>query len=189
MLDGSAALMHLMHSLTATGQWIDERESNILDGAAHFYDTYETADGKYVAIGAIEPQFYERLLQLTGSDPKEFNPQGDKSRWPALKRRLKAVFRTRTQAEWVEKMEGTDACFAPVLSIEDAPRHPHNQARGTFIDVGGVTQAAPAPRFSRTPANTPTIPHPAGSDTEAILRVAGYSQGDIDRLRKAGALP
>jgi alpha-methylacyl-CoA racemase len=189
MLDGSATLMHLMHSLRAKGEWIDERESNILDGAAHFYDTYETADGKYIAIGSIEPQFYSLLLKLTGSDPREFSHPRDKARWPALKRRLTEAFRTRTREEWIRAMEGTDVCFAPVLSMEEAPRHPHNQARRTFIEVGGVTQAAPAPRFSRTPAATPGIPHPAGSDTQAVLEAAGYGEADIERLRKAGALP
>ena len=188
MVEGSAALMHLMYGLRAQGRWLDERESNILDGAAPFYDTYETADGKYVAIGSIEPQFYALLMKLTGLDAELSESQWDRSRWPALKNRLAEVFRSQTREEWCAQLEGTDVCFAPVLGMAEAPMHPHNQARGTFITVAGVTQAAPVPRFSRTPPNVPQAPHPAGSDTHSVLNAAGYSDSDINHLRQCGAL-
>jgi alpha-methylacyl-CoA racemase len=188
MLDGSAALMHLMYSLKAKGDWVDDRESNVLDGAAHFYDTYETLDGKYIAIGSIEPQFYDLLLRLTGLDPKDFTEQMVRARWPELKRRLREAFQSRTREEWTQLLEGTDVCFAPVLSMEEAPRHPHNQARGTFISIAGVPQAAPAPRFARTPAAIPKVPHPTGSDTQSVLKAAGFGEAELERLRKAGVL-
>jgi alpha-methylacyl-CoA racemase len=188
MVEGSAALMHMMHSFLAQGAWRDERGVNLLDGAPHFYDTYETKDGKYVSIGAIEPQFYRLLIELAGVDPQEFAPQTDPARWPELKQRLAKVIRGRTREEWCRVMEGTDVCFAPVLSMKEAPLHPHNRARGSFIEVAGVMQAAPAPRFSRTEAATPRAAQPAGSDTEAVLRDAGYDDAQIRALRERGVL-
>jgi alpha-methylacyl-CoA racemase len=188
MVEGSAALMHMMHSFLAQGAWRDERGVNLLDGAPHFYDTYETKDGKYVSIGAIEPQFYRLLIELAGVDPQEFAPQMDPARWPELKQRLAKVIRGRTREEWCRVMEGTDVCFAPVLSMKEAPLHPHNRARGSFIEVAGVMQAAPAPRFSRTEAATPRAAQPAGSDTEAVLRDAGYDDAQIRALRERGVL-
>jgi alpha-methylacyl-CoA racemase len=188
MVEGSAALMHMMHSLLAQGRWTDQRGTNMLDGATHFYDTYETSDGKYVSIGSIEPQFYQLLIELCGLDPQEFAPQFDPARWPALKRRLAEVIKTRTRDEWCRIMEGTDVCFAPILSMSEAPQHPHNRARGSFIEVAGVMQAAPTPRFDRTPADVPTAPHPVGSDTAAVLREAGYSEPEIAALGERGVL-
>ena len=188
MVEGSAALMHMMHSLLAQGHWNDERGTNMLDGATHFYDTYETSDGKYVSIGSIEPQFYQLLIELCGLDPREFAPQFDPARWPALKRKLAEVIRTRTRDEWCRIMEGTDVCFAPILSMSEAPQHPHNRARGSFIEVAGVMQAAPTPRFERTPPDLPTAPHPVGSDTAAVLREAGYSEPEIAALGEHGVL-
>ncbi len=188
MVEGAAALMHMMHSMRAQGFWQDRRGANLLDGAAHFYDTYETADGRHVAIGSIEPQFYRLLVELTGVDAAEFAPQMDPARWPALKERLAAVMRTKTRDEWCSIMEGTDVCFAPVLSMAEAPRHAHNVARGSFIEVAGVAQAAPAPRFDRTPSATPQAPRPVGADTVAVLRDAGYSEAEIEGLRAGGAL-
>ncbi len=170
MTDGSAALMTLFHSLDADGRWNPKRESNIIDGGAHFYDVYETSDGKYVSIGSIEPQFYELLLEKTGLDASEFQDQMNTERWPELKRKLEAVFMTRTRDEWCELMEGSDVCFAPVLDFHEAPRHPHNVARKTYIELGGVTQPAPAPRFSRTAPEAPHPPREPGSDGEAILK-------------------
>ena len=137
------------------GQWGDQRAANLLDGAAHFYDTYACADGKFIAIGAIEPNFYAELRQRCGIDDPLFDAQMDPSRWPLQKVRLAQMFSTRTRNEWCEVLEGTDACFAPVLDWDEALRHPHNVARGTYIDVAGVMQPAPAPRFSRTPSSTP----------------------------------
>lgn len=188
MVEGSAALMHMMYSFKAMGVWEDEREKNMLDGAAHFYDTYETKDGKYVSIGSIEPQFYALLIELAGLDKDEFAPQMDRAQWPKLKARLGEVMKTKTRSQWCEIMEGTDVCFAPVLSMSEAPNHPHNQARQSFVEVNGVVQHAPAPRFSRTVAATPRAVSAAGSDTEDVLKNAGYSDAEIAKLRELGVL-
>ncbi|MBB3047194.1 alpha-methylacyl-CoA racemase [Litorivivens lipolytica] len=188
MVEGSAALMHMMYSFKAMGVWENEREQNMLDGAAHFYDTYETSDGKYVSIGSIEPQFYALLIELAGLDKDEFAPQMDKAQWPKLKEKLAAVIKTKTRDEWCEIMEGTDVCFAPVLSMTEAPTHPHNVARQSFVEIDGVMQHAPAPRFSRTAPATPTSAKAAGSETEAVLKEAGYSEAELAALREAGAL-
>jgi alpha-methylacyl-CoA racemase len=188
MVEGSAALMHMMYSFKAMGAWRDERGANMLDGAAHFYDTFETADGRYVSIGSIEPQFYALLVQLAGLDAAEFAPQNEQARWPDLKDKLAAVMRQRTRDEWCAIMEGTDVCFAPVLSMTEAPGHPHNAARGTFIEVAGVTQPAPAPRFSRTAPAAPAAAGPAGGDTAAVLAAIGYADDRIRSLRDAGVL-
>ena len=153
MVDGAAQLMWMFHGMQAMGTWdAARREANMLDGAAHFYDTYECADGEFISIGSIEPQFYALLLQHTGVDANEFADQHNPARWPEYKAKLAEVFRRKTQAEWCRIMEGTDVCFAPVLSFMDAPRHPANVARETYIEVEGITQPAPAPRFSRTPS-------------------------------------
>jgi alpha-methylacyl-CoA racemase len=188
MVEGAAALMHMMYGMKAEGAWRDERGSNLLDGGTHFYDTYETADGKFVSIGSIEPQFYRLLLELAGLDPDSFAPQLDASRWGELTQRMATVFRSRTRAQWCEIMEGTDVCFAPVLSLDEAPAHPQNLARGTFVGIDGVLQPAPAPRFSRTAPVTPEPPHPAGSDADTVLRQAGYTDARIRELRESGAL-
>jgi alpha-methylacyl-CoA racemase len=183
MVDGSALLASFIHGLRAAGAWQDQRGSNVLDSGAPFYDTYQTADGKFVAVGAIEPQFYAELLSRLGLDPAGLPGQYDRSGWPALRATLASVFAGRTQAEWVKVFEGSDACVAPVLGMGEAPDHPHNAARGTFIDVGGVRQPAPAPRFSRTPSGTPAPPPRPGSDTEAMLTELGYSPKEIAALR------
>ena len=170
MTDGSALLMSLFHSLEAQGQWQHRRESNLLDGGAHFYNVYETKDGKYISIGSIEPQFYELLIAKAELDPDEFGAQMDSSRWPELKRSLERVFRTRSRAEWCEIMEGTDVCFAPVLDFGEARQHPHHLARKTYIDVGGMAQPAPAPRFSRTKPEVSHAAHQPGADNESVLQ-------------------
>lgn len=188
MVEGAATLMHMMYAMKASGAWRDERGVNILDTGAHFYDTYETADGKYVSIGSIEPQFYALLLTHAGLDPAKFTPQNDPAQWPAMRQRLTEVMRSKTRDEWCALMEGTDVCFAPVLSMTEAPSHPHNRARASFIELEGVTQAAPAPRFSRTAPATPMPARPAGCDTAEVLRDAGYSDDRIAQLRAAGAL-
>ncbi len=189
MVDGAAVLMTMFHAFTAMGIWNDERGTNLLDTGAHFYDTYETADGKYVSIGSIEPQFYAELLRLTGlTDDADFAAQMERSRWPELTERLAEVFRTKTRDEWCEIMEGTDVCFAPVLSISEAPTHPHNVERGTFVEVAGITQPAPAPRFSRTTAEIQRPPAHAGQHTDEILAEAGVDADRIAALREAGAV-
>jgi alpha-methylacyl-CoA racemase len=159
MTDGSAALMALIWGLRQSLGWKDERGVNLLDSGAHFYDTYETSDGKHVALGAIEPQFYGRFLELAGlKDNAEFHPQMDERNWPALKQRITALFKSRTRAEWTALFDGEEACFAPILSMDEAKAHPHNIARATFIDLEGVAQPAPAPRFSLTPPARPVRP-------------------------------
>lgn len=189
MVDGAAQLMWMFHGFQAAGGWDESRrEANMLDGGAHFYDTYECADGEYVSIGSIEPQFYALLLEKAGLDPAEFADQHNRDKWPEMSEKLAAVFRTRTQAEWCDIMEGTDVCFAPVLNFIDAPKHPANVAREVYIEVDGVTQPAPAPRFSRTPASVRHGAREIGADTEAVLEDMGIEAQEISRLREAGSI-
>lgn len=157
MTDGSALLMSMIWSMRAVGAWRDERGVNLLDTGAHFYDSYETRDGKFIALGSIEPQFYALLREKAGLTGSEWDDPMDQTRWPDLKKRLAAIIATRTRDQWCEALDNSDACFAPVLSMSEAPLHPHNAARGTFIEVDGVTQPAPAPRFSATPGDAPTM--------------------------------
>jgi alpha-methylacyl-CoA racemase len=162
MVDGVALLSTIFHSLRANGGWTDAREANLLDGGAHFYAVYETADGRYLAVGAIEPQFYAELLERLELDAREW-PQYDRDRWPELRRRLAAVFRARPLADWVERFEGSDACVAPANTLGEAPRDPHLAARRTFVEAFGIAQPAPAPRFSRTPGAIAGPPPAVGS--------------------------
>jgi len=186
MVDGTASLMAMFFSFAASGVFSDLRGTNLLDGGAHFYDTYETADGKYVCVGSIEPQFYRLLVEKAGLDEKQFAPQMDRARWPELKAELAQVFRTRTRDQWCAIMEGTDVCFAPVLSLFEAPRHTHNQVRRTFVEVDGVTQPAPSPRFSRTAPGDPAPGRQPGEDTRLVLKESGWSEEEIDELLAAG---
>ncbi|MEH6661737.1 MAG: CaiB/BaiF CoA-transferase family protein [Parasphingorhabdus sp.] len=159
MTDGSAALMAMIFDFHNVGQWQDERGVNLLDTGAHFYDTYETSDGKFISIGSIEPQFYAELRQVTGlAYDTDFDAQMNPKQWPMLKEKLTALFKTKTRAQWCELMEGTDICFAPVLSLAEAKEHPHNVERQTFVDVGGLKQPAPAPRYSVTVSDPPKRP-------------------------------
>lgn len=159
MTDGSAALMAMIFDFHNIGQWRDERGVNLLDTGAHFYDTYETADGKFISIGSIEPQFYAELREVTGlADDSDFDAQMDLKQWPALKEKLTALFKTKTRTQWCDLMEGTDICFAPVLSLTEAKEHPHNVARQTFVDVDGLKQPAPVPRYSVTVSDPPKRP-------------------------------
>ena len=160
----------------------------MLDGGAHFYDCYETKDGKYVSIGSIEPQFYAELLELSGLEGEELPHQMDRSGWPKLKERMTAIFKTKTRDEWCRVMEGTDVCFAPVLSLAEAPEHPHLKARKTFVEVEGVRQPAPAPRFSRTPGVIERPPAHAGEHTDEALADWGFANGEIAKLRESGAI-
>lgn len=188
MTDGSAVLMAMFHSMQAMGLWSAKRGANLLDTGAHFYEVYETADGKYVSIGSIEPQFYALLLNKAQLDPQVFGQQMNAARWPELKDKLTAVFKSKTQAEWCELLEGTDACFAPVLDFNEAASHPHNMARKTYIDVDGMTQPAPAPRFSRTEPQVSFGSRAMGEDTDAVLADWGFSDSQIRELREAGGL-
>jgi alpha-methylacyl-CoA racemase len=170
MVDGVSALAQMFWSLRACGLWSDQRGANLLDSGTPFYDTYACADGRYVAVGALEPQFYAALLEGLGLIGEDLPAQLDPAGWPALRQRFTDVFATRTRDEWVAVFEGTDACVAPVLSFAEVPAHPHIAARGTVITVDGVPQAAPAPRFSRTHPEHPTTPPPKpGADTVAVL--------------------
>ncbi len=190
MVDGSAVLMTMFWAMRAMGVFDEQhRGSNLLDTGAHFYDVYRCADGEYVSFGSIEPQFYAELLRLTGLDGDEdFAHQMDTARWPELKERLAALVATRTRAEWCEIMERTDVCFAPVLTMGEAAEHPHNVARSTFVELGGVTQPAPAPRFSRTAPTVDQLPAHAGQHTRAVLDDWGVPADRIEALVASGAV-
>jgi alpha-methylacyl-CoA racemase len=179
----------MFYSFQAFGLWdATQRESNMLDGGAHYYDTYECADGEYISIGSIEPQFYALLKQLAGLSEADFGAQGDQANWPRMKEQLTAVFKQKTQAQWCAIMEGTDVCFAPVLNFMDAPRHPANVARNTYIELDGITQPAPAPRFSRTPSTVQHGAHDAGQDTDAVLTAMGFGEQELAGLKAGGAI-
>ena len=169
MTDGAAYLMSLFYGMFAGGQWQDRRRSNLLDGAAPFYDTYRCADDQWIAIGAIEPQFYALLLEKTGAGKELSEPQMQRASWPQMQRRLREIFSTKTRAQWCAILEHTDACFAPVLSLSEAPQHPHNATRGTFVSSGGVVQPRPAPRFSATPSSIQWPPAPIERDASAAM--------------------
>ncbi|MGI8792852.1 MAG: CaiB/BaiF CoA transferase family protein [Acidimicrobiales bacterium] len=189
MVDGAAVLMSMFWGLRSMGFWSDERGTNLLDTGAHFYDVFKTADDKYVSIGSIEPQFYAELLRLTGLDgDADLKAQMNRGQWPALKDKLAAVFVTKTRDEWTEIMEGTDVCFAPVLNMPEAAAHPHNVARGTFTEVGGVVQPSPAPRFSRTPGEISRPASHPGQHTDEVLAEFGFAEADVAKLRDAGAV-
>jgi alpha-methylacyl-CoA racemase len=188
MVDGAAILSTMIHAFIAMGIWQDEPGTNLLDTGAHFYEVYETADGKHFAVGAIENQFYAELLERTGLKGEDLPFQMDRTQWPSLKERFAALFKTRTRDEWQELLEGTDACAVPVLSLTEAPAHPHNVARGTFVDQDGAVQPAPAPRFSRT---APEISRPApgpGQHTDEALADWGFSADELSKLRETGAV-
>jgi alpha-methylacyl-CoA racemase len=185
MVDGAASLMTMFHGMMAMGFWNVERGTNLLDTGSHFYDTYECKDGEYISLGSIEPQFYAELLRLSGLDLPN---QMDRSNWASMKETVAACFKKKTRAEWCEIMEHTDVCFAPVLSIPEAYEHPHNKARGTFVDVAGIKQPAPAPRFSRTPGEIRRPPAHAGQHTDEALADWGIPASDIAKLREAGAI-
>ncbi len=187
MVDGAALLTTMFHGMRSVGAWTDDRGRNLLDGGAPFYASYETSDGGYVAVGALEPQFFAELVARTGID---FPPdaQYDRSRWPELRRRLASAFAAESREHWADRLEGTDACAAGVLSLSEAPRHPHLAARATFVDVAGVTQPAPAPRFSRTPGQIQGPPARPGEHTDGALADWGFPPAEIASLRQAGVL-
>ena len=188
MVDGAAALMAMFYSMSASGAFDTQRGTNLLDGGAHFYDTYETADGEHISIGSIEPQFYALLMEKAGLDPDYFQPQMERGRWVELKAKLTEVFLSKTQAQWCEIMEGSDVCFAPVLNLIDAAEHPHNKAREAYQTVGGMLQPSPAPRFSRTPAGAVQAPRVPGEDSADVLSDFGLSAEEIAALTDQGVV-
>lgn len=188
MVDGAAILATMFSSMRASGMWKDERGTNMLDTGSHFYNVYECADGEYISIGSIEPQFYAELLEKLELTPDELPPQMDRSQWPSLKVEFEALFKTRTRDQWCELMEHTDICFAPILNPDEAPEHPHNVHRSTFIEIDGITQPAPAPRFSATPPATPASPPHPGQNTDETLASFGFDAAEIATLRESGAV-
>ncbi len=188
MVEGSAALMAMFYGMKTQGLYNGQRGSNLLDTGAHFYDVYETSDGKYISVGAIEPQFYAILREKAGLDDPDFNQQMNFPKWPQLTDKLAAVIKTKTRDEWAEIFEGTDACVAPVLDMDEAPKHPHNVARGSFIEVDGETQPAPTPRFSRSAFDAPSPIKRPGTHTRETLLDCGFSESDVDDLIKDGAV-
>ncbi len=189
MAEGASVLMSMIWRFRAEGRWQDERGVNFLDGGAPFYDSYETADGKYIAIGAIEPQFYAELRKRIGViDDPDFDAQNDRASWPRLKERLVEIFRTKTRAQWCNLLEGSDACFAPILSLAEVSDHPQIAERGMLIEVDGLRQPAPAPRFEATPASHPRVPPKPGFDSFDILKELGYSDQGIQALERSGAV-
>jgi len=189
MVDGASTLMGFFHGMKAMGaHGPGGRGTNILDTGAHFYDTYETSDGKYISLGSIEPQFYAELLEKLGLSDDDLPQQMDKSGWPLLKARFETLFKTQTRDQWCAQMEGTDICFAPVLSMDEAPNHPHIKHRKTFVEFHGLTQPAPSPRFSRTPAELDLPPAHAGQHTDAVLASFGFSGDEIAKLKDGKAI-
>jgi len=188
MVDGTTSLMTMIYGFKEAGAWSDERGSNLLDSGSHFYGVYETQDGQFVSIASIEPRFYAQLIEKAGLDATEFATQMERSRWPVYQEKLRVVFKAKTRDEWCRLLEGSDVCFAPVLSMSEAPTHPHHRARGTFVEVEGVVQPAPAPRFSRTPGKIQRPPPSPGEHGNQVLADWGFSSDEIDSLSKAGAI-
>jgi alpha-methylacyl-CoA racemase len=188
MVDGAASLMTMTFAFRQLGLWTEGRGVNVLDTGAPFYEVYDTSDGKWFSVGAIEPQFYAALLSVLELDADQLPAQNDREQWPAMKERFAAIFRTRTRDEWAEAFAGKDACGAPVLSPWEAHTHPHNVHRRTFVEVDGVVQPGPVPRFSRTPAAVHKPPSVAGADAEEALQSWGIDEGRIAALRRAGAV-
>ncbi len=187
MVDGAASLASLFWGLHAAGDWRRERGTNLLDGGAPFYACYATADGGWLSVAALEAKFFAEFARRIDLDARFVTGQYDRSLWPAMREAIAAALVTRSRDEWAAVFDGSDACVAPVLSFDEAPQHPHARARGAFVDVAGVVQPAPAPRFSRTPAATPRAAPDEGGDTAAVLAELGYAAADIDALRASGA--
>lgn len=189
MTDSTALMASMLFGFKASGAWSNERHNNLLDGAAHFYDTYECSDGKFMAVGAIEPQFYSLMLEVLGlADDEDFQKQNDTKQWGKLKARMTEIFLTKPRDEWAASFEGLDACVSPILDWDEAIAHPHNKARETFTEIAGVIQPAPVPKFSRSKPKIPTPPAAKDAHTEEILVDWGISDDDIDRLRNNDAI-
>ena len=188
MVDGAASLMAFFYGMLHTGFSTPNRGENMLDTGAHFYDVYKCSDGEYIALGSIEPQFYAEMVEKLGLDPEDFAAQHDRSRWPELKEKVAAVVATRTRDEWDAVLEGTDVCYAPVLAVSEAVEHPHNVARGTFVDIGGIVQPGPAPRLSATPGEIRRPPPHEGQHTDELLAEVGLGDDEVAALRESGAV-
>ena len=188
MVDGIESMMTHYFAYVASGRWKFERESNYFDGGAPWYRVYETQDGKYVSVAPVERKFYDQLLIAVGLDPATIPDQMDRSTWPALQEKFAAIFRGKTRDEWCQVMDGREACFAPVLDLNEASRHPHLAGRNSFLKVDGVLQPAPAPRFSRTPSSVRRPPPVPGADTQEALRAWGFDAAELGRLRAVGAI-
>lgn len=188
MTEGAALLMSMIWGFHAAGRWNERRGTNLLDTGAHFYDTYETADGKFIAVGAIEPQFYRKLCEGLGISDADFGAQFDHNRWIGLKSKMAEIISRRTRDEWCGLLEGTDACVAPVLSMSEAPTHKHNVERQAFLSIQGVTHPAPAPRYSATKTRAPEAPKNPSADTLSVLRGVGYGDAEIEELRAGGTI-
>lgn len=186
--DGVVNLLTMHYGFKQAGEWSLQRASNLTDGGAPFYDVYLTQDDRYVAVGAVEEKFYRDLVRRLGLSDAELPEQHDRAKWPTLRKRLQEVFRTRTRDEWCELLEGTDACFAGILDMDECVRHPHNRARHTHVDVDGVLNPAPAPRFSATPSELRKAPPAPGEDTDSALRSWRFTAAEIDSLKAAGAI-
>jgi alpha-methylacyl-CoA racemase len=188
MMDGAALLMSMIYGYHARGEWLPEREKNIFDGGAHFYGTYECADGQFVGVGSIEPQFYALMLELIGADAGEFSQQWNRDEWPRLREAMAVTFLTKTRDEWDEIFAGTDACVSPILSMAEVMDYPHNAARQTFTDLDGTVMPSPAPRFSRTPGAISAPPVLAGEQSEEVLSDWGFDADEVGKLKSAGAI-
>lgn len=188
MVDGVNSLMTQYYGKLAAGVWEEKRGHNILDGGAHFFSVYKTQDDKYIVIGPIEERFYKQLIEKLGITEPEFEDQSNTEQWPQLKQKLQVIFSTKTQTQWCELLEGTDCCFSPVLSLTEATKHPHIQARGNFITVAGIEQPAPAPRFDRTPGEIQSPPVAAGNDTKTVLEQHDFSLTEIQDLLDKGVI-
>jgi alpha-methylacyl-CoA racemase len=188
MTDGTLSLLSIFYGNLAAGTWTTQRHANIIDGGAHFYNVYQCADGKWISLAAIEPQFYQLLLEKTGITDPAFQKQLDKTQWPALREKLATVIRGKTSDEWRRLLEGTDACYAPVMDFEEAISHPQNQARAMYTTIEGVVQPAPAPRFSVTPGAVQSPPAQAGQHNEEALKDWGFTGKEITDLKASGAI-
>ena len=184
MTDGTASLLSGFYGMMAMGMWTTDRYKNRLDGGAFYYGSYECADGKHISLGSLEPQFYELLLEKCGIEDESFDEQLDQEAWPLKRQKMEAIFKTKTRNQWCEILEGTDVCFAPVLDLKEAPDHPHNKERNTFVNFEGITQPAPAPRFSRTQGTIQSSANLTGENSEEILEKWGFTSDQISNLRE-----
>jgi alpha-methylacyl-CoA racemase len=188
MTDGTASLLSGFFGMMEMDMWTTNRYKNRLDGGAFYYGSYECKDGEYISIGSLEPQFYSLLLEKCEITDSSFDEQLDQKSWPEKREKMEAVFKTKTRDEWSEIMEGTDVCFAPILNLEEAPDHPHNKSRKTYVDFEGVTQPAPAPRFSRTQGSIQSSAALIGANTNEILNSWGFSDDKVENLKKGGVI-